>query len=70
VPDGEVMEQHARRLIEQQLTTKALAELRDDIARQAADAALPEDLEDEVEILLMQRPELSWDQALREILNP
>jgi hypothetical protein len=68
-PDGDVMERHARRLIEQQLTRKALAELQDHIAKEAAGVELPEDLEREVEILLMQRPELSWDQALGEILS-
>jgi hypothetical protein len=69
VPESEVMDQHARRLIEQRLTKKALAELHNDIAKQAANAELPEDLRDKVENLLMQRSELSWDQALGQILG-
>jgi hypothetical protein len=64
VPTGEVLQQHARRLIEQQLTKEALDTMRDDLASKAAAYKLPRDLGGKVRKLLAKRPELPWDTAV------
>ena len=48
VPNAGTIEVHARRLIEQRLAREALAEIRDQITRQAAATALPVDIEDQL----------------------
>jgi hypothetical protein len=69
VPEVDILEQHARRLIEQQLAAEALDKIRDKLAEKAADYEPPDDLEAQVSQLLTERPELSWDVALALILR-
>lgn len=69
VPDRDTLEQHARRVIEQRLTEKVLRESRAGLRAQAASTALPQDLRDRVESVLMRRPELSWDLAVATVLR-
>jgi hypothetical protein len=64
VPDDAVIEEHARRLYEQKLAAEALERAREGYAAQARAQVLPGDLRQQVEIMLKERPELSWDQAL------
>jgi hypothetical protein len=69
VPESGALTQHARRLVEQTLTRAVLQRLAGDIARHAAEAELPENLEEAVRQLLVQRSELSWDQALAQLIG-
>jgi hypothetical protein len=69
VPKLEVLERHARRLIEQKFTKDALDEIRTELAKRTSDYPLPAGLEEHVRLLLNQRPELSWDMGLGLILK-
>jgi hypothetical protein len=69
VPDAEIIEQHARRLVEQTLTKEALDKIRDRLAKEAAAHELPSDLDRQIHRLPKERPELSWDMGLANILN-
>src|SRR6185436_3509976 len=64
MPDQTSLTQQARRLIEAQLTERALDNIRDDLAVQAAAQELPLDLADQVRALLAEHRELPWDAAL------
>jgi hypothetical protein len=69
VPENGALVQHARRLIEQEMTRKALNAAAAEIARRAASIELPQDLEDQIQTLLATQPELAWDQALAQIVT-
>jgi hypothetical protein len=69
VPDAGTIEAHARRLIEQRLAREALSEIREEIATAAARIALPENIESRLRRSLTARPELSWDDALADIID-
>jgi hypothetical protein len=69
VPEPEIIEQHARRLIEQRLAKEALDKIRDQLAKEAAAHELPSDLGDQVRRLLTEQPQVSWDGALATILR-
>jgi hypothetical protein len=69
LPDAAVIEAHARRLIEQRLAHDALAEIREQLASEAADHALPDDLGPVVRAHLDAHPSLAWDEALAEVID-
>jgi len=69
VPDASTIEAHARRLTEQKLAGEALSEIREEIGMAAARIALPENLESRLRWSLTARPELSWDEALADIID-
>jgi hypothetical protein len=69
VPDAEIIEQHARRLVEQRLAKEEIEKIRDRLAKEAAAHKLPRGLAGRVRKLLTDRPELSWDMALALILQ-
>jgi hypothetical protein len=69
LPDADIIEAHARRLIEQRLAREALAEIRDRITRQAAATALPVDIEVQLRSHLARHPSLAWDDALAQIIG-
>jgi len=69
LPDRDTLTKHSRRIIEQTLTRKALAEMAAEIAQQAENTELPADLAERVRRLLEERPEMSWDQAVAQILE-
>ena len=69
VPTGEVLQQHARRLVEQRLTKEVLDALHDELAEKAAAHGLPDDLDGKVRELLGQQPELPWDVAVALVLG-
>ena len=69
MPADEVIEEHARRLLERTLTKKAIDEMTVEIEKMAKDIELPADLADRIKQTLAEQPALSWDQATSEILD-
>ena len=69
LPEPVVVEAHARRLIEQHLAEKKLAEIRDRLAGEAAEYVLPEDLHWSLQAHLDENPELAWDDALGQLID-
>jgi hypothetical protein len=69
VPDDATIEKHARRVIEQQKTEQAIAQLAKEIAEQVTIAQLPTDLRQRIEAELQKHPELSWDAAVARIIR-
>ena len=69
VPAETTLEEHARRLIEQQLAAVAVEKLKAKLQKEAAKRALPDDLCARVEALLDERQALSWDAALVALLK-
>jgi hypothetical protein len=67
IPDHAVLEQHWRHLLAQRLAAKEFEKLRGEIEKQAAEAALPEDLAQRVADELEENPEYPWDYALSQI---
>ena len=64
VPDDQILDQQARRVIKARLTQKVLAPAADDIQQQTGNAALPEDFRQQVERILKEHPEIPWDDAV------
>ena len=69
MPNATVMEAHARRLIEQRLAHDALAEIREQLANEAAAQVLPDDLGPVVRAHLDAHPSLAWDEALAKVID-
>jgi hypothetical protein len=69
LPDDDVLEQHARRLIKAAITRDTLASMAKEIDEEANNAELPDDLSDQVLKIFDKHPELSWDAALAQILG-
>jgi hypothetical protein len=69
VPKADIIEQHARRLVEQGLARDALNGLNDRLTKEAAAHKLPPDLDEKIRVRLGRQPELSWDMALALILE-
>ena len=70
IPDDQILEQQARRVIKDRLTKEILDLFADDTQRDTDDAALPADFRQQVERVLEERPQLPWDAAVELILNP
>jgi hypothetical protein len=68
VPHHDILEQHARCVIERQLAEALVSDNRPALQARAASIALPKDLDDKVWSVLKQKPELSWDEALSSIV--
>jgi hypothetical protein len=64
VPASDVLERHARRLVEQRLANELLRDNRPALQARAASIALPDDLDDKMWSALKQKPGLSWAEAL------
>jgi len=69
VPADDIIEAHARRLIEQHLAEHVLDEIRDEIAARARSVRLPDDLKDRLRRELQRHPDLPWDAALSRIVD-
>jgi DNA topoisomerase 6 subunit A-like protein len=69
IPDDEVLELHARRMLERHLVLRRLEKLLPEIREQVANTALPDDLRKLVEERLDQEPELPWDAVVAEIIG-
>jgi DNA topoisomerase VI subunit A len=69
VPDDDVLELHARRMLERRMVLREMDKLLPDIRKRVADTALPADLQELVEGLLEEQPAIPWDAAVAEIIN-
>jgi hypothetical protein len=69
VPEDKILEEHARRLLEQRFADEAIKPLRAKIAKRARKVELPSDLLDSVAGKLNEKPYLPWDVALAYVLN-
>ena len=70
IPDAAVIEEHARRLLEQRYAEETIAPLRPAIAKRAAKAKLPPRLARRITKELREHPGLLWDVALAHVLQP
>ena len=70
IPDAAVIEEHARRLLEQRYAEETIAPLRPAIAKRAAKAKLPPRLARRITKELQEHPELPWDVALAHVVQP
>jgi DNA topoisomerase VI subunit B len=69
IPNDAIIEQHARRVIERELTERAIAEISGEIAEQARVAELPTDLRERVQAILAREPTLPWDLAVADAVG-
>jgi len=69
IPDDNILQQHARRLLEQQLAAAAIAKLMPEIVKQAQARRLPAALRKRIADILQKEPEKSWDVALAQSLG-
>jgi hypothetical protein len=69
VPDGKVLEAHARRIIEQHLAEKLIEKALPRLKKDAEALKLPADLDRQIRTLLAKNPVLAWDMAVVEILK-
>jgi hypothetical protein len=67
VPDDDVLEQHARRVVTRTLLNMRLDELRPQVDAAAARIELPSDLRQQIEAALLHRPDIPWDLAAASI---
>ena len=70
IPNAAVIEEHARRLLEQRYAEETIAPLRPAIAERAAKAKLPPGLARRIAKELQEHPELPWDVALAHVVQP
>jgi hypothetical protein len=69
IPDDDVMIEHARRVLEQVLADKAIEQIRERIAKEAAEIELPKDLRQLVEEEIGLDQALSWDAAVATVVE-
>jgi hypothetical protein len=69
VPEDSVLEEHARRLLEQRFAEEVIAPLRTEIAERPRNAKLPSDLAQYVASELDANPQLPWDVAVAHALS-
>jgi len=68
IPDTGILHQHARHLLEAELTRELIRAHADEIARRSAATELPADLATRLSEVLRKEPALSWDQALARLI--
>jgi hypothetical protein len=68
IPTDDVLEQHARRMLERHTVLRELDKLLPQIREQVAKTTLPEDLHNRVAELLEESPELPWDAAVAAVM--
>jgi len=64
IPDRDILECHARRMVEQRLADKLLRDNQPALQAKVASTRFPANLDDKVWSILQQKPEQSWDEAL------
>ncbi|MGC2415973.1 MAG: hypothetical protein WA459_25180 [Stellaceae bacterium] len=69
IPDDDILEQHARRMLERRIVVRELDKLLPDIRKRVGAADLPDDLHGLVEALLEEQPALPWDSAIADIIE-
>jgi hypothetical protein len=67
VPCADVLEAHARQIMERALTNKGMEETRTKACADAAQVPLPDDLFGQVANILKRQPSLPWDLAVAQI---
>jgi hypothetical protein len=67
VPERDALDQHARRVVTRALANRRLDAMRSEIEADADAVALPDDLTEQVEMLLRREPALPWDIAVARI---
>jgi hypothetical protein len=68
IPTDDVLEQHARRMLERHAVLRELDKLLPEIRKRVAETKLPEDLRAHVEELLEENPKLPWDAAVADMM--
>jgi hypothetical protein len=68
IPTDDVLEQHARRMLERHAVLSELDKLLPEIRKRVAETKLPEDLRTRVEELLEENPKLPWDAAVANMM--
>jgi DNA topoisomerase VI subunit B len=68
IPDDDVIEKHARHVIEQELARDSFEKIRADFVEKARIAKLPADLRTRLETYLERNPQSSWDAALATVI--
>jgi hypothetical protein len=69
IPDRDVLEEHARRMIEKQLIEKELQRITPARHQEAAEFVLPDDFQKRVEDEIVLNPALSWDAAVATVVG-
>jgi hypothetical protein len=69
IPSRDVLERHARRVVERELASRALAEVKVEIEEAAKGIVLPDDIENRLRKYLAEHPSISWDEALAIIVR-
>jgi hypothetical protein len=69
VPESEVLERHARRMLERHIVMRTLDKLRPRIRERVAEIKLPDDLRERVEQTLEETPQLPWEAAIAEMIE-
>jgi hypothetical protein len=70
VPDDQILEQQARRIIKAKLTQEVFSAAAKDIEEKTTATTLTQDFRQQVEAVLEEHPELPWDAAIAAILDP
>jgi hypothetical protein len=68
IPDDDVIEMHARRVIKQRLAEQTIAKISEQLTEQAKTLELPKDLREQIQELLEEKPALPWDEAVAQIV--
>jgi hypothetical protein len=68
IPDDDVLELHARRMLERQRVLQELDKLLPEIRKRVTKTSLPNNLHGLVAEMLEEKPELPWDAAVAEII--
>jgi hypothetical protein len=68
IPTDDVLEQHARRMLERRAVLRELDKLLPEIRKRVAETKLPEDLRACVAELLERNPKLPWDAAVADMM--
>lgn len=69
IPEDDILELPARRMLERQMVLQALTELLPNIRKQAAETILPDDLRRRLQEQFNNLPELPWDAAIAKIIQ-
>ena len=69
IPDDDVLEQHARRLLAQKFAAEVLEKARPGCEAKAAKTKLPGDYRKQIAGVLEEEPDFCWDQAVAVVLG-
>jgi hypothetical protein len=70
VPDDQILEDQARRVIKSRLIKELLEKFADNIQQETNETELPDDFRQQVERVLEEHPTLPWDAAVSRVLDP